>query len=229
MKKAVILLSGGLDSATVAAIADSEGYSLYALSFEYGQKHRVELDAAKKIAELYRAEEHVIIPLNPIVFKSSSLSSLSVSSVPKDRIVEDEKNIPTTYVPARNILFLSYALSFAETVGSCDIFIGVNALDYSGYPDCRPEFIDAFQKMADIGTKTGVENNRILIHAPLIQMSKSEIIRKGVSLGIDYSLTHSCYDPSEDGGACGRCDSCLLRKKGFKEAGIPDPTRYAGR
>lgn len=229
MKKAVILLSGGLDSATVAAIADSEGYSLYALSFEYGQKHRVELDAAKKIAELYRAEEHVIIPLNPIVFKSSSLSSLSVSSVPKDRIVEDEKNIPTTYVPARNILFLSYALSFAETVGSCDIFIGVNALDYSGYPDCRPEFIDAFQKIADIGTKTGVENNRILIHAPLIQMTKSEIIRKGVSLGIDYSLTHSCYDPSEDGGACGRCDSCLLRKKGFKEAGIPDPTRYAGR
>lgn len=227
MKKAVILLSGGLDSATVAAIAASEGYSLYALSFEYGQKHRIELNAAQKIAELYRAAEHVVIPLNPIVFRSSSLSSLSVTNVPKDRNVEDENNIPTTYVPARNILFLSYALSFAETVGSRDIFIGVNALDYSGYPDCRPEFIEAFQKMADIGTKTGVENNRILIHAPLIKMSKSEIIRKGISLGIDYSLTHSCYDPAEDGGACGRCDSCLLRKKGFKEAGVNDPTKYA--
>ncbi len=227
MKKAVILLSGGLDSATVAAIAANDKYMLYALSFEYGQRHHVELEAAKKVAVQFGVAEHVIIPLSPVVFRSSSLSSLSEGAVPKDRNVESEKAIPSTYVPARNILFLSYALSFAETIQSEDIFIGVNALDYSGYPDCRPEFIEAFQKMSDIGTKAGVGNRGIVIHAPLIQMTKSEIIQKGVSLGVDYSITHSCYDPSEDGLACGRCDSCILRRKGFIEAGIPDPTRYA--
>jgi len=226
MKKAVILLSGGLDSATVAAIAANDKYILYALSFEYGQRHHVELEAAKRVAVQFGVAEHVIIPLSPVVFRSSSLSSLSEGVIPKDRNVESEKAIPSTYVPARNILFLSYALSFAETIQSEDIFIGVNALDYSGYPDCRPEFIEAFQKMSDIGTKAGVGNRGIVIHAPLIQMTKSEIIQKGVSLGVDYSITHSCYDPSEDGLACGRCDSCILRRKGFIEAGIPDPTRY---
>ncbi|HEY1405017.1 MAG TPA: 7-cyano-7-deazaguanine synthase QueC [Spirochaetota bacterium] len=227
MKKSVILLSGGLDSATVAAIAIHEGFSLHAISFAYGQKHHVELDAARAIAERYKMADHVVIPLSPIVFKSSSLSSLSAGEVPKDRNVESEKDIPSTYVPARNILFLSYALSFAETISAGDIFIGVNALDYSGYPDCRPEFIAAFQQMANIGTKAGVEGKGITIHAPLINMTKSGIIRLGTTLGVDYSITHSCYDPDPAGLACGRCDSCLLRKKGFIEAGIKDPTQYA--
>ena len=224
-RKAVVLLSGGLDSATVAAIAASEGYELYALSFSYGQRHGVELEAARRLAETYHAASHLVIDLDPTVFLSSSL--VSDAAVPKDRDVDHAEDIPSTYVPARNILFLSYALSWAETVGSSDIFIGVNALDYSGYPDCRPEFISAFQTMANLGTKAGATGHPLTIHAPLQHLRKSEIIARGTSLGVDYALTHSCYDPSPDGLACGRCDSCLLRKKGFDEAGVADPTRYA--
>lgn len=224
-KKAVVLLSGGLDSATVAAIASSEGYDLYALSFSYGQRHSVELDAARALAKAHQAAAHLVIDLDPTVFLSSSL--VSDIGVLKDRDVDHADDIPSTYVPARNILFLSYALSWAETVGSSDIFIGVNALDYSGYPDCRPEFIAAFQTMANLGTKAGATGHPLTIHAPLQHLRKSEIIAKGISLGVDYSLTHSCYDPSAEGLACGRCDSCLLRKKGFDEAGVADPTRYA--
>ena len=226
-KKAVVLLSGGLDSATVAAIAASDGYEIYALSFSYGQRHGVELDAARRLARRFDAAEHVVVDIDPSVFRSSSLSKISGVGVPKDRDVDHAADIPSTYVPARNILFLSYALSWAETVGAESVFIGVNALDYSGYPDCRPEFIAAFQTMADIGTKAGCSGRRVVIHAPLQQMKKSEIILRGISLGVDYSMTHSCYDPAPDGSACGRCDSCLLRKKGFAEAGVQDPTRYA--
>jgi 7-cyano-7-deazaguanine synthase len=227
MKKAVILLSGGLDSATVAAIAKSEGFALYALSFDYGQRHRKELDSARIIAEKMEVIDHICISVSPDVFISSSLSSASGKEVPKGRDVENETGIPSTYVPARNILFLAYALSYAETIDASDIFIGVNALDYSGYPDCRPEFVASFETMANIGTKTGVEGGHITVHAPLIMMRKSEIISMGVSLGVDYSITHSCYDPDSEGRACGRCDSCILRKKGFVDAGIDDPTIYS--
>jgi 7-cyano-7-deazaguanine synthase len=228
-RKAVVLLSGGLDSATISALAASLGFDLYALSFSYGQRHSVELEAAKNIATSYMFKDHLVIELNPSVFVSSSLSGVSGKAVPKDRDVDHASDIPSTYVPARNILFLSYALSYSETIDATDIFIGVNALDYSGYPDCRPEFIAAYQTMANLGTKSGSQGHPFVIHAPLQNMKKSEIILKGVSLGVDYSITHSCYDPAFDGAACGRCDSCLLRKKGFLEAGVPDPTRYSGR
>ena len=231
MKQAIILLSGGVDSATCAAIAKHEGYKLYAMSFSYGQRHSVELKAAKKVADFLKVDEHEIVRIDLQTFGGSSLTSSL--SVPRNRLPADRhgnpkrsKKIPSTYVPARNTIFLSYALAWAEVLGSKDIFIGVNAIDYSGYPDCRPEYIKAFQSMADLATKAGVEGRKIVIHTPLIRLTKAEIIRKGHALGFDYGLTHSCYDPSPAGEACGACDSCLIRKKGFRGAGVDDPTRY---
>jgi 7-cyano-7-deazaguanine synthase len=224
MKKAIILLSGGVDSATCAAIAKHEGYKLYAMSFSYGQRHSVELRAAKKIAAFLNVTQHKIVRIDLRTFGGSSLTSSL--SVPKNRTSKRTQKIPSTYVPARNTIFLSYALAWAEVLGSKDIFIGVNAMDYSGYPDCRPEYIKAFQSMADLATKAGVEGRRIVIHTPLISLTKAEIIKKGHALRFDYGLTRSCYDPSPDGAACGACDSCLIRKKGFKEAGADDPTKY---
>ncbi len=225
MKKAVVLSSGGLDSTTVMAIAKSRGYDIYSLSFRYGQRHCAELEAARKIAEQMQVVQHLVMDMDMKLIGGSALTD-SIA-VPKDW---DEKergdDIPVTYVPARNTIFLSYALGWAEVIGATDIFIGVNAVDYSGYPDCRPEFIAAFEKMANLATKAGVQGQKIRIQTPLIQLSKAEIIRKGTALGVDYGLTHSCYDPSDDGRACGHCDSCILRKKGFAEAGAPDPTRY---
>jgi 7-cyano-7-deazaguanine synthase len=226
MKKAVVLSSGGLDSTTVMAIAISEGYSIYSISFNYGQRHIFELESARRVAEYFRVKDHMIINIDLRTIGGSSLTS--DIAVPKGRAEADmAKEIPVTYVPARNTIFLSYALALAEVIECADIFIGVNAIDYSGYPDCRPEYIEAFEKMANLATKAGVEKKTVLkIHTPLINMTKAEIVRCGNRLGVDYSITHSCYDPSKDGLACGQCDSCLLRQKGFKEAGIPDPTRY---
>ena len=222
--KAVVLLSGGLDSATVLAIARRDGFAPHALSFDYGQRHRVELHAAKKLAAVFGAE-HSVISFDLRQFGGSALTG--DIDVPKDRPESQISNaIPITYVPARKAIFLSFALGLAEVIASTDIFVGVNARDYSGYPDCRPEFIDAFQRLANLATKAGVEGHRVRIHAPLIQMSKAQIIATGCELGVDYSLTSSCYDPSPEGLACGRCDSCQLRHKGFTEAGIPDPTKY---
>ncbi len=221
-KKAVILLSGGLDSATCCAIAKEMDFDIYAMSFRYGQRHSVELEASKRIAKTFGIKKHQIVDIDLRVFGGSSLTT--DIEVPKDRDESDE--IPSTYVPARNTIFLSYAVAWAEVLKSYDIFIGVNAVDYSGYPDCRPEFIDAFLKMANLATKEGVEGNTLNIHTPLIDISKAEIIKLGISLGVDYSITHSCYDPSEEGLACGHCDSCNLRRKGFIEAGIKDPTIY---
>jgi 7-cyano-7-deazaguanine synthase len=213
-RRAVVLLSGGLDSATTLAIARAEGFDCYALSFRYGQRHAAELDAAARVAKAVGAKEHVILDIDLRKFGGSALTD--EIAVPKDRDLDD--TIPVTYVPARNTIFLSFALGYAEVLGARDIFIGVNALDYSGYPDCRPEFIAAFQHMADLATKAGVEGNRVTIHAPLIQMTKAQIIRKGLELGVDFELTLSCYDPSPDGDPCGRCDACQLRAKGFAEA-----------
>ncbi|MEJ2567596.1 MAG: 7-cyano-7-deazaguanine synthase QueC [candidate division WOR-3 bacterium] len=224
-KKAVVLLSGGIDSATTLAIAKDSGYEVYAVSFNYGQRHVFEIRAAKKIAKKIGVEKHLVMNIDLSSFGGSALTDKI--NVPKGQKVEDiGKKIPVTYVPARNLIFLSLALGWAEVLGSTDLFIGVNAVDYSGYPDCRLEFIEAFEKAANLGTKMGVEGKRITIHTPLISLSKSEIIEKGIDLGVDYSLTHSCYDPDGKGRACGRCDSCLLRKKGFKEAGVEDPTSY---
>ncbi len=223
MKKAVVLLSGGIDSATCCAIAKNEGFSVYALSFRYGQRHSYEITAAEKIAHHLSVIEHRVVGIDLRAFGGSSLTS--DVAVPKNRKI-NKTEIPNTYVPARNTIFLSYALAWAEVIESRDVFIGVNAVDYSGYPDCRSDFIRAFEKMANLATKAGVEGEKTTIHTPLINLSKSEIIQKGISLGIDYSLTHSCYDPSPEGLACGFCDSCLIRKKGFEEAGIPDPTKY---
>lgn len=225
-KKSVVLSSGGLDSTTVMAIAKNEGYALYSLSFLYGQRHKIELEAAKKVAEIIGVEKHLVINLDLNKIGGSALTD-SID-VPKNRNEEAiSADIPVTYVPARNTIFLSYALAWAEVIGSSDIFIGVNAIDYSGYPDCRPEYIEAFEKMANLATKAGVEGLiRIKINTPLLNMSKAQIIKKGIELGVDYSLTHSCYDPNSDGFACGRCDSCILRKKGFKEAGVKDPTKH---
>lgn len=222
-KSAIILVSGGLDSTTCLAIARAEGYApLYSMTFDYGQRHRHELLAAESNAKLFGVIEHRQIKIDLRQFGGSALTS--EIEVPKDR---DESRmsaeIPITYVPARNTIFLSYALAWAEVLDCDHVFIGVNALDYSGYPDCRPEFIEAFQKTARLGTK----RTSFQIHAPLLQLTKSQIIHCGLELGVDYSLTHSCYDPDSAGRACGRCDSCILRKKGFAEAGIPDPTRYA--
>jgi len=226
MKSAVVLLSGGIDSTTTLAIAITEGYEAYALSFDYGQRHRIEMQAARRAADSLGAKEHRIAKIDLRVFGGSALTG--DIDVPKQRSeTEIADGIPVTYVPARNTIFLAYALGWAEVIQAADIFLGVNAIDYSGYPDCRPEFIEAFQTVANVGTKAGVEGRRFQIHTPLIKFSKAEIIRKAVKLGVDLSLTHSCYDPSPDGLACGECDSCLLRLKGFREAGIQDPIRYA--
>lgn len=227
VKKAVILSSGGVDSTTVLAIARSEGYEIYSLSFDYGQRHARELEAARRVAEHLGASEHLIIDLNLARIGGSALTD--ATPVPKGRAeAEMLQEIPVTYVPARNTIFLSLALAWAEVLGAEDIFIGVNAVDYSGYPDCRPEYIEAFERMANLATKAGVEGRlRIKIRTPLIALSKADILRLGQSLGVDYGLTHSCYDPVPDGAACGECDSCLLRKKGFQEAGMTDPTRYS--
>lgn len=227
MKKAVILLSGGLDSATILAIAKKQGFQMHAISFLYGQRHKIELDNAKRIIKANKVAEHKIIEIDLRAFGGSALTS-SIK-VPKHESVEKiGKDIPVTYVPARNTIFLSFALAYAEVIGAKDIFIGVNALDYSGYPDCRPEYIKAFTKMANLATKAGVKGEKLKIHTPLINLSKAQIIKKGIELGVDYSLTTSCYDPDEKGRACGRCDSCLLRKKGFKENKLQDPIIYRG-
>ena len=224
-KPAVILLSGGLDSTTVLAIAKSQDYDPYALSFRYGQRHAVELEAAGRVAAAQGVLRHVIADIDLRVFGGSSLTS--DIAVPKhDAADELSDEIPSTYVPARNTIFLSFALAYAETVGAQDIFIGVNALDYSGYPDCRPEYIAAFQNMANLATKAGVEGQQLSIHTPLITLTKAEIIATGLALGVDYGLTSSCYDPDDSGNPCGHCDSCLLRLKGFAEAGHTDPLTY---
>ena len=222
-KKALVLLSGGLDSTTVMAIARSKGYEIYGLSFRYGQRHALELEAAKRVAEALGAKEHLIMDIDLAKIGGSALTG--DIAVPKGRNEgEMKREIPVTYVPARNTIFLSHALAWAEVLGASDIFIGVNAVDYSGYPDCRPEYIEAFERMANLATKVGVEGKtRLKIRTPLMHMNKAEIIRKGVELGVDYGMTHSCYDPSPGGGACGQCDSCVFRKKGFREAGITDP------
>jgi len=227
--KAVVLLSGGLDSTTVLAIAKSQGFRTFAISFNYSQRHSVEIDSAKRIANALTVEQHLILNIDLGAIGGSALTDRI--PVPKDRGVQEiSSGIPVTYVPARNTIFLSYAVAWAEVLGAEDIFIGVNALDYSGYPDCRPEYITAFEKMANLATKAGVEGKlNLKINAPLITMSKAEIIRTGLKFGVDYSLTHSCYDPTEEGIACGRCDSCLLRLKGFAEAGASDPLRYQER
>jgi len=226
MKHGVVLLSGGLDSATTLGIARSRGYETYALSFDYGQRHRQELDAARKIANSVAAKEHRIIKIDNQIFAGSAL--INDVDVPKSRSEEEiGRGIPPTYVPARNTIFLAHALAWAETIPAGHIFIGANAIDYSGYPDCRPEFIALFETLANVGTKAGAEGARIQIHAPLIKLSKAEIIRKAVELNVDLSLTHSCYDPIPDGRACGECDSCQLRLKGFREAGVTDPIKYA--
>lgn len=225
-KPAVVLLSGGLDSATVAAIAASEGFQVNALSFDYGQRHRWELEAARRVADSLGVASHRIAKIDLRVFGGSALTS--DIDVPKGRTSNEMSHgIPITYVPARNTIFLSFALAWAEALGAEDIFIGVNALDYSGYPDCRPEFIAAYENMANLATKAGVEGRQKLkIHAPLIELTKAQIIQRGLELGVDYSLTSSCYDPDENGAPCGQCDSCILRQKGFRENGTQDPLRY---
>lgn len=227
-KRTVVLLSGGLDSATALAIALAEGFDVYAMSFQYGQRHAVELASARRIAEAYALEKHLVVDIDLRAIGGSALTDQV--EVPKRRSsLEMTSAIPVTYVPARNTIFLSFALAWAERLSAQDIFIGVNALDYSGYPDCRPEYIEAFEHMANLATREGVEGRmRLKINTPLIAMTKAEIIKTGIKLGVDYSLTHSCYDPGVDGLACGRCDSCLLRLRGFAEAGTRDPLRYAG-
>ncbi len=221
--KAVVLLSGGLDSATTLAIARSEGFEAHALSFRYGQRHEVELAAARRVAASLGAAQHVVVDIDLRQFGGSALTD--DIDVPKDRTpAEQAAGIPITYVPARNTVFLSYALAWAEVLDAADVFVGVNAVDYSGYPDCRPEYIEAFERMANLATKAAVEEGRRLrIHAPLIDLSKGQVVERGLALGVDYGLTHSCYDPGPGGEPCRRCDSCLLRAKGFAEAGVPDP------
>jgi len=226
---AVVLLSGGLDSTTVLAIAKHKGFAVHALTFRYGQRHATEIEAAKRIARDGGVVEHKVIDIDLTVFGGSALTT--AAPVPKDRDLSPRsshaKEIPATYVPARNTIFLSYALALAEVIGAADIFIGVNALDYSGYPDCRPEYIEAFEKMANLATRAGVEGRtRVVIRTPLISLSKAAIIKLGASLGVDYSQTTSCYDPGPNGEACGRCDACQLRLKGFSEAGLEDPIGY---
>ena len=225
-RPAVVLLSGGLDSATVLAIAKSEGFALHALSFRYGQRHSVEMAAAQRVAQSQGVTRHVTIDCDLRTFGGSALTGHA--AVPKHATADEiGQGIPITYVPARNTIFLSFALAFAETIGAADIFLGVNALDYSGYPDCRPEYISAYEAMANLATKAAVEGRqRVKLHTPLIQLTKAQIIRRGLNLGVDYSLTWSCYDPTPAGLACGRCDSCLLRLRGFAEAGVKDPIRY---
>ncbi len=217
-----MLLSGGLDSATILAIARREGRECYAISFVYGQRHEVELAAAKRVAEAQGVAEHLVFPLDLRLFGGSALTS--DIAVPKDAV--GAPGIPVTYVPARNTIFLALALGFAEVRNAGEIWLGVNAIDFSGYPDCRPDFLEAFQKVIERGTRSGVERGEPRIVAPLIDMTKADIVRRGTELGVDYGLTHSCYDPDAGGRACGHCDSCLLRRKGFEEAGVPDPARY---
>ena len=226
-RSAVVLLSGGLDSATTLAIAKAEGFEPCALSFRYGQRHSIELEAARKVAQSAGVAKHTTLDIDLRAFGGSALTASNID-VPKGRSVQEmSKDIPVTYVPARNTIFLSFALGWAEVLGSTDVFIGVNALDYSGYPDCRPEYIEAFERMANLATRAGVEGGkRLKIHTPLILLTKAEIIRRGLQLGVDYGLTITCYDPSREGAACGQCDACLLRLKGFVENGIPDPAAY---
>ncbi|SEG70174.1 preQ(0) biosynthesis protein QueC [Bryocella elongata] len=226
-KKAIVLLSGGLDSTTVVAMAHAQGYAVYALSFDYGQVHKAELHAAARVAKSQNVAQHAIIKLDLAALAHSALTGKG--DVPKDRSLEEiGEGVPVTYVPARNTVFLSLALAWAESLGATDIFIGVNALDYSGYPDCRPEFIHAFETMANLATKIGTDGQRITIHTPLISMTKAQIVQAGIALGVDYSITTTCYDASDDGAACGSCDACLLRRRGFEEGGIADPTLYRG-
>ena len=224
-KRAVVLLSGGLDSATALAIANAEGFECYALSFRYGQRHAIELECAQQVAQTQGVMEHRTIDIDLAAFGGSALTDPNID-VPHGQ--KSSEDIPITYVPARNTIFLSYALAWAEVLGSTDIFIGVNALDYSGYPDCRPEFIAAYETMANLATKAGVtDKEHLTIHTPLIDLTKAQIIQKGLELGVDYGNTTSCYDPAPDGASCGTCDSCRLRLKGFKEAGVKDPREYS--
>lgn len=226
LKRAVVLTSGGIDSTTVMAIAKAEGYEIYSLSFAYGQRHEYELQAAQIVAKSFGAREHLILHIDLDKIGGSALTDNI--DVPKPRPKRQlASGIPVTYVPARNTIFLSHGLAWAETLGASDIFIGVNAVDYSGYPDCRPVYIEAFEKMANLATKASVEEKRFIrIKAPLINLRKAQIIKKGMALGVDYAITHSCYDPIQDGLACGQCDSCIIRRRGFEDAGVPDPTRY---
>jgi 7-cyano-7-deazaguanine synthase len=225
MKRAVVLLSGGLDSATTLAICRQEGFESCALSFDYGQRHSIEVLAARRVAASLGVREHRVAEIDLRIFGGSALTDKI--PVPKNQDERTTGGIPITYVPARNTIFLSYALAWCEVLGAADIFIGVNAIDYSGYPDCRPAFIAAFEDLAGLATKAGVEGTRFRIHAPLLQISKSQIIQKGIELGVDFSLTHSCYDPAPDSLACGRCDSCRIRLEGFRSAGLEDPIPYA--
>jgi len=227
MKHAVVLLSGGLDSTTTLAIAIAQGYATYALSFDYGQRHKIEIEAARRVVKSLGVKEHRVVEIDNGLFGDSALTD-EVVDVPKSRPEEEiSAGIPVTYVPARNIIFLSHALAWAEMIPAGHIFLGVNAIDYSGYPDCRPEFIAMFELLANIGTKAGIEGRRFQIHAPLIKMSKAQIVSKAIELDVDIALTHSCYDPTPEGRACGQCDSCQLRRKGFREAGVIDPIKYA--
>jgi 7-cyano-7-deazaguanine synthase len=225
LPKAVVLLSGGIDSTTTAAIAQQEGFDVHALSVRYGQRHAVELEAARRVAQRLGIRHHVVIDLDLRAFGGSALTA--DLPVPKDTpMSEIGSGIPATYVPARNTIFLSLALAWAETLGARDIFLGANALDYSGYPDCRPEYLAAYARMADLATRAGVEGAQLTIHTPLLRLTKAEIVARGLALGLDYGITSTCYDPAPDGAACGRCEACLLRLKGFEEAGVPDPARY---
>jgi len=225
LPKAVVLLSGGMDSATTAVIAQREGFDVHALSVRYGQRHAVELDAARRVAQRLGIRRHVVIDLDLRAFGGSALTA--DLPVPKDTpLAGIGTRIPATYVPARNTIFLSLALAWAEALGARDIFFGANALDYSGYPDCRPEYLESYARMADLATRAGVEGARLTIHTPLLRMTKAEIVAQGLALGLDFGITSTCYDPAPDGAACGRCEACLLRLKGFEEAGVPDPARY---
>jgi 7-cyano-7-deazaguanine synthase len=224
MKPAVVLLSGGLDSATCLALARADGFAAHALTIDYGQRHRAELTQAAQVAKVLGASSHRVVTLDLRALGGSALTA--EIAVPKDRPADDS-SVPVTYVPARNTIFLGLALGWAEVLGASDLYLGANAVDYSGYPDCRPAFIEAFEKLAQVATVAGVQGARYRVHAPLLHWTKAEIIRRGLGLGVDYGLTHSCYDPDAQGRACGHCDSCLLRKKGFAEAGVSDPTRYA--
>ncbi|MCC5479040.1 MULTISPECIES: 7-cyano-7-deazaguanine synthase QueC [Streptomyces] len=226
-RPAIVLLSGGLDSTTVLAIAKDQGFTPYALSFRYGQRHSIELEAAQRVAQAQGVARHVIADIDLRVFGGSALTA--DIEVPKHESLQDtpQSGVPITYVPARNTIFLSFALAFAETVGASDIFTGVTAVDYSGYPDCRPEYMEAFATMANLATRAGIEGtSKITLHSPLMTLSKADIVREGLRLGVDYSLTSSCYDPDEQGQACGKCETCLLRLKGFAEAGVKDPVQY---
>jgi 7-cyano-7-deazaguanine synthase len=224
-KASVVLLSGGLDSTTTLAIAKQEGFAVSAMTFAYGQRHLIEVAAARRLALAFGVERHLVVPIDLRVFGGSALTA--DLPVPRDRSAEEMAgSIPITYVPARNTIFLSYALAWAEVLGVCDLFIGVNALDYSGYPDCRPEYLTAYERMANLATRAAVEGRRLTIHAPLLHLSKADIIRTGTKLSVDYSITTSCYEPDDEGKACGRCDSCRLRLRGFAEAGLRDPAPY---